>query len=235
MLSGPSCDISCLQILNHSMILGLLIAGVFTRQLCPAIKMQTHPSMVRTSAELPSVFKLENNCCRIYKRMSDGNLLKRMIHGKHKISTNDNAATKANPSGDSTAATSDKHWTPTNATELQVYIAINTIMGLNDESEYADYWSIEPVLNVPLVSAMMPRRRYEKLSQYVHVSINANADRMDKLTKVHPFIELCQQNYAAVYSSSRDMAVDEVMIEFDGRIGWKQYMPKKPVNWGIKL
>ena len=82
---------------------------------------------------------------------------------------------------------------------------------------------------------MMPRRRYEKLSQYVHVSIAADADRTDKLTKVRPFIDLCQQKFAAVYSSSRDVAVDEAMIEFDGRIGWKQYMPKKPVRWGIKL
>ena len=116
---------------------------------------------------------------------------------------------------------------------MPVYIAI--IMWLNDESEYTDYWSNEPMLNAPFISGMMHRRRYEKLSQYVHVSIAANPDRMDKLTKVRLFIDLCQQNFPVVYSSSRDVAVDEAMIEFDGRIGWKQYMPKKPVKWGIKL
>ena len=88
------------------------------------------------------------------------------------------------------------------------------------------------MLNAPFVSGMMHRRHYEKLSQYVHVSIAANPDRMDKLTKVHSFIDLCQQNFPVVYSSSRDVAVDEAMIEFDGRIGWKQYMPKKPVKRG---
>ena len=55
------------------------------------------------------------------------------------VTTNDNAATKAPPPAGSTAATSDKNWTPTNAIEMQVFIAINVIMGLNDESEYADY------------------------------------------------------------------------------------------------
>ena len=49
---------------------------------------------------------------------------------------------------------------------MPVYIAI--IMGLNDESEYTDYWSNEPVLKIQFVSAMMPRRHYENLSQYVH-------------------------------------------------------------------
>ena len=78
----------------------------------------------------------------------------------------------------------------------------------------------------------MPRRHYENLSQYVHVSIAANPDRMDKLTRVRLFIDLCQQNFPVVYSSSRDVAVDEAMVEFDDRIGWKQYMPKKPVKRG---
>lgn len=27
----------------------------------------------------------------------------------------------------------------------------------------------------------------------------------------------------------------EAMIIFDGRLGWKQYMPKKPIKWGIKI
>ena len=33
----------------------------------------------------------------------------------------------------------------------------------------------------------------------------------------------------------RSISVDEVMIRFDGRLAWKQYMPKKPVKWRIKL
>ena len=37
------------------------------------------------------------------------------------------------------------------------------------------------------------------------------------------------------FSPSRDLSIDEAMIRFDGRLAWKQYMPKKPVKWGIKL
>ena len=64
----------------------------------------------------------------------------------------------------------------------------------------------------------MHRRRYEKLSQYVHVSIAADEARTVKLTKVRPFIDLCQLNFAAVYSSIRK-AVDGAVSESDGHIG----------------
>ena len=46
---------------------------------------------------------------------------------------------------------------------------------------------------------------------------------------------MCQENFRRCYAPGRDLAVDEAMIEFDGRLAWKQYMPKKPVKWGIKL
>ena len=78
----------------------------------------------------------------------------------------------------------------------------------------------------------MPRRRYEKLCQFVHCSLAAEEDRTDKLTKVRPLITLYQENFRRTW---QDLAVDEAMIEFDGRLAWKQYMPKKPVKWGIKL
>ena len=37
------------------------------------------------------------------------------------------------------------------------------------------------------------------------------------------------------FAPSRDLSVDEAMIRFDGRLAWKQYIPKKPVKWGMKL
>ena len=58
-------------------------------------------------------------------------------------------------------------------------------------------------------------------------------DKAVKLSKVRPLITLCQDNYRRFYTPGRDLAVDDAMIEFDGRLAWKQYMPKKPVKWGI--
>ena len=106
-------------------------------------------------------------------------------------------------------------------------------MGIINASKYADHWSMEPRLNNPFVSSIMPRRRYEKLCQFVHCSLAAEEDQADKLSKVRPRSRFVRRTLAA--ATPLAVAVDEVMIEFDGRLAWKQYMPKKPVKWGIKL
>jgi len=44
------------------------------------------------------------------------------------------------------------------------------------------------------------------------------------LYKVRPLIDLCQRT-----------TFDEGMIRYKGRLYFRQYMPKKPVKWGIKV
>ena len=41
-------------------------------------------------------------------------------------------------------------------------------------------------------------------------------------------------NFQSSYKPSRDLAVDETMVGFQGRFGAKQYMPNKPVKYEIK-
>ena len=108
-------------------------------------------------------------------------------------------------------------------------------MGIDQSPEYKDAWSGDPIVRNLFISSVMPRTRYEKLSQYMHCSVAANEVAGDKLAKVRPIITLCEQSFARCFNPSQNLSVDEAMIRFDGRLSWKQYMPKKPVKWGIKL
>ncbi|KAI0210525.1 hypothetical protein LSAT2_004722, partial [Lamellibrachia satsuma] len=117
---------------------------------------------------------------------------------------------------------------------MKAFVGINLEMGIKVLPEYKDYWSSDPVLNDPFVSGIMPRKRYEKLSQYFHCSITAEEDPQDKLAKVRPMITLCEANFGHWFGPLKNLSVDEAMIRFDGRLSWKQYLPKKPVKWGIK-
>ena len=47
-------------------------------------------------------------------------------------------------------------------------------------------------------------------------------------------IDILIPNFQTSYKPSRDIAVDETMVGFKGRFGAKQYMPNKPVKYGIK-
>ena len=44
-----------------------------------------------------------------------------------------------------------------------------------------------------------------------------------------------QHNFRDPYVPGKDMSVDEGMVKFKGRLFFKQYMPKKPVKYGIKV
>ncbi|KAK3774699.1 hypothetical protein RRG08_051241 [Elysia crispata] len=38
-----------------------------------------------------------------------------------------------------------------------------------------------------------------------------------------------------VYIPHGDMTIEESMVKFKGRLGYRQYMPAKPIKWGIKI
>ena len=69
----------------------------------------------------------------------------------------------------------------------------------------------------------------------IHVTDPATEDRADKLGKVRPFLSTLQQNFPWLFAPGVALSIDEAMIKYNGRLRWKQYMPMKPIKWGIKL
>ena len=57
----------------------------------------------------------------------------------------------------------------------------------------------------------------------------------DRLGKVRPLITHLSNKFASPYEPSKEVAVDEAMIKFQGRSSVQQYMPKKPTKRGIKV
>ncbi len=152
--------------------------------------------------------------------------------------TNLNAAQKSPPGPPYPVhqyATSDKRWTPTCPAEMKAFVAINILMGIKQEPEYTDYWSEDSLLNDPYISSLLSRSRYEKLCQYLHCSnVNIPAEN-DRLNKVRNLITTLQGNFKSQFTPGCCLSVDEAMIKYNGRLVRKQYMPRKPTKWGIKL
>ena len=73
------------------------------------------------------------------------------------------------------------------------------------------------------------------MNKHTYCSVVENEDACEKLAKVRPLITLCDRQFKACYTPKENVSDDEVMIRFDGLLGWKQYMPKKPVKWGMKI
>ncbi|KAL0830520.1 hypothetical protein ABMA28_002681 [Loxostege sticticalis] len=138
------------------------------------------------------------------------------------------------------ATQSGKPFTPTTSEELDVFIALNLVMGIKKLPSYRDYWSSAPDLHDSYISKFMTFNRFSWLLNYLHVNDNSvmpnrNNPDFDKLYKIRPLLEILRSNFEKNYKPSEKIAIDESMIKFKGRNYLKQYMPKKPIKRGYKV
>ena len=57
----------------------------------------------------------------------------------------------------------------------------------------------------------------------------------DKLFKVRRFVDLVTAEFESLYTLHQPVTIEEAMIPFKGRLGFKQYMKNKPTKWGVKV
>ena len=133
----------------------------------------------------------------------------------------------------------DKSWQPTTPDEIQTFIGMRVYMSVVDLPELRMYWSEDKFFGNFGISEVMPRLRFEKLSQYFHANDRAGYNRQDpnrdKLYLIRPILDSVLAACLNTYRPHRDVAVDEAMIKFRGSLGFRQYMPAKPTKYGIKV
>ena len=74
--------------------------------------------------------------------------------------------------------------------------------------------------------------------RYLHLQDNNDTSvdhHADKLWKVRGFLEYLTRRFQEVYEVDGHVTVDESMVKFKGRLGFRQYLPLKPIKWGIKV
>eukprot|EP00731_Ephydatia_muelleri_P013728 Em0007g1038a len=130
-------------------------------------------------------------------------------------------------------------WKSVTTEELRAYFGFMILMGLVRMPELEDYWKLDPVFNYPPIASRISRNRFKEISRFLHFAdnqslVNRGEPGFDRLGKVRPVIEEISKSLLHNYDVSRDVVVDEAMIPFKGRSYLKQYLPKKPVKWGIK-
>ena len=122
-------------------------------------------------------------------------------------------------------------WNPVTSAELRVFFALKMLQGIVKKPIEDMYWSKHPLLETPIYAKTMPFRRYKKIRQYLHFS---NNDTFDPETHPHPKLNNIYEVYChlenkfrTLYLPDRDVAIDESLMLYKGRLGWIQYMPLK--------
>ena len=124
--------------------------------------------------------------------------------------------------------------------EMFVFLALTIQMGHVVRDKLSDYWSTLDQVYTPFYGAMMKRDRYLHILRYLHFTDNRNEpdrtdENFDRLWKIRDLSEILNSTFSKFYNPSENLAVDEVIVSFKGRVIFKQYIPKKRKRFGIKI
>ncbi|XP_047124308.2 piggyBac transposable element-derived protein 3 [Hydra vulgaris] len=121
--------------------------------------------------------------------------------------------------------------------DIEKYVDILVLMSIIKLPHQRLYWSNET--RIPNIADVMTSKQFEKIKRYLHFSDNSkslpsNHPNYDKLFKVRPLIQLILKNIKNI-PQEESHSIDEQILPTKGRSFLRQYLPKKPHKWGIKV
>lgn len=117
--------------------------------------------------------------------------------------------------------------------DIRAWIGLVYAMGVHKLPSVRHYWSDKWLFRVGHFR-VMTRNRFETIKRYFHINNNAeNAD--DKLRKIRPLLEMLETQSVRNFIPSRELSLDEMMVRFTGRVGFKFVKQKKPTSDGLKV
>ena len=114
---------------------------------------------------------------------------------------------------------------------MKAFIGCILNMGILQLPYLKDYWSKNTGTDVPFFRSVFSRDRFFQIFGNMHAGdIDSNIRRQ----KIQPLPDLLCPLYKETYTPDRQLAIDESVISFKGRVGFLQYLKGKPNPWGIK-
>jgi len=122
-----------------------------------------------------------------------------------------------------------------------LFLALTIQLGHGVRDKLTDYWSTMDQVYTPFYGTMMNQDRYLHILRYFYFTDNRNErdktdENFDRLWKIRDPFEILNDTFSKFYNHSKNLAIDEVIVPFKGRVIFKQYIPKKKrKRFGIKM
>ncbi|GFX65927.1 piggyBac transposable element-derived protein 4 [Trichonephila clavipes] len=120
----------------------------------------------------------------------------------------------------------------------EIHLDFDASSGIVKKPTNEQYWSKRHSISTPFFSKVMSYRRFNLIYRFLHFSDNetfvTETPVCPKLSKIWPVLKYLTIRFKEVVTPDRDVTIDESLMLFKGRLGWKQYMPLKRSRFGIK-
>ncbi|GBN06184.1 PiggyBac transposable element-derived protein 4 [Araneus ventricosus] len=125
-------------------------------------------------------------------------------------------------------------WKEVTTNDMKKFLGLLVLMGQTKKTCWRDYWSTDPLVEIPIFPKTMSRMRFEQIFTFFHLSDNVeNVLSTDRLYKIRPLLDYVISKSQSMYVPKQQLSLDEAMIPWRGRLKFKTYNPAKITKYGI--
>ena len=125
-------------------------------------------------------------------------------------------------------------WQEVSSDDIWLYIGIQILMGIIHKPNYHMYWTNDPVFSTPIFSQLMRRDRFEHIRKMIHFT-DPSIQNDSSLSKLDTYLDALKDNFQKNYVCTQNVAVDEYLSLWKGRLHFKVYIPSKRERYGVKI
>ena len=132
------------------------------------------------------------------------------------------------------------NWKAVTANDMQTFAAHLIVLGLVNKPELEEYWSRKTFTSTPFFGKFMSRDRFQSILSNFHVADDTQNPPFSRpghnpLAKLQPMIDMISASFKTAYKPGKNISVDEGCCPWKGRLRFRQYNPRKPAKFHIKL
>nr|XP_024655512.1 piggyBac transposable element-derived protein 4-like [Maylandia zebra] len=128
-------------------------------------------------------------------------------------------------------------WRDLDNDELLAYVGLLILAGVYRSKHEAttSLWSEKTGRSI--FRAAMSQKRFSHITRALRFDDKLSRPRRhtDKLAPFHEVWDMWTHRLMMLFSPDRDLTVDEQLVSFKARCSFRQYIPKKPAKYGIKV
>ena len=128
--------------------------------------------------------------------------------------------------------------------KVRAFIAIHLYMGLKKQPNIKTYWKkLGSIFHCPIISNIMTQDRFSQLRRSSHIinpdsyeHIERRDPRYDKMRQVKWLVNEVREACMRKWILGEFLTIDKMMVRYKGTYcSIRQYMPRKPQKWRIKI
>ncbi|KAF7548562.1 hypothetical protein G7046_g8632 [Stylonectria norvegica] len=131
-----------------------------------------------------------------------------------------------------------RSWVPVSVGEVYIWLAILIYVGIHTEIRIIDHWKtaqINTQLPAHPIIKYMTYNRFHQLFRHIRIFDPSNSNEPATYGRVAEWSDYIQQASTALFIAGTNLAVDEAMARFTGRLNETTKVPSKPIPLGFKI